>query len=194
MVTGARGPSEDRLAKIVVNNVSYNSVDEMPADVRQAYESAMGVLADKNGNGIPDILEGGMQPGVVNVRLKPSVNTQFVVDGKVYSSVEALPPEARQKYERAMAKAAQVMGDANRNGVPDILEGILSAGSVSGVAVNPAPGVQMDNQLPGSTPPIIADPARKSGWGWLPIVNIAVLVLLLALIAFGVLMVLPRLR
>ncbi len=182
------------MAKIVVNNVSYNSVDEMPADVRQAYESAMGVLADKNGNGIPDILEGGLRTGVVNLRLDPTVNTQFVVDGKVYSNVEALPPESRQKYERAMAKVAQVMGDANRDGEPDILEGILSAGSVSGVPTNPFPAAKIDNQVLGSTPPIIADPARKSGWGWLPIVNIAVLVLLLALIAFGVLMVLPRLR
>ena len=43
--------------KIVVNGREYASPDEMPADVRASYERAMATLADKNGNGIPDILE-----------------------------------------------------------------------------------------------------------------------------------------
>ena len=44
--------------KIVVGGKEYSSVDEMPPDVRQLYEKAMSMLADKDANGIPDILEG----------------------------------------------------------------------------------------------------------------------------------------
>ena len=43
--------------RIVFNGQQYSSVDEMPAGVRQAYEQAMGVLADSNRDGIPDLFE-----------------------------------------------------------------------------------------------------------------------------------------
>ncbi|HMP41587.1 MAG TPA: SHOCT domain-containing protein [Roseiflexaceae bacterium] len=42
---------------VVVNGQTYTSLDQMPPDVRQAYEQSMAVLADANQNGIPDILE-----------------------------------------------------------------------------------------------------------------------------------------
>jgi len=45
--------------KFTINGQTYNSIEEMPPQVRQAYEQAMSVLADRDGNGIPDILEGG---------------------------------------------------------------------------------------------------------------------------------------
>jgi hypothetical protein len=185
---------EDRVAKIVVNNISYNSIEEMPPDVRKAYEQALGVLGDKNQNGIPDILEGAMRSGTVNISTGSTVDTRFVVDGAVYSNVDALPPEARQKYDQAMAKAAQVMGDANHNGVPDILEGILPAGPASGPQTDPSPAMNNNNLVPGATPPIIGAPSRNSGLGWLLIANIAVLMMLIAIIAFGLLVLLPRLR
>ena len=38
----------------VINGVTYNSLEEMPESVRKEFEE---VLADKDGNGIPDILE-----------------------------------------------------------------------------------------------------------------------------------------
>lgn len=45
-------------AKYIVNGQSYNSLDEMPPDVRHAYEQAMSLLGDEDKDGIPDILEG----------------------------------------------------------------------------------------------------------------------------------------
>lgn len=45
-------------AKYNVNGQSYDSLEEMPPDVRHAYEQAMSLLGDEDKDGIPDILEG----------------------------------------------------------------------------------------------------------------------------------------
>jgi hypothetical protein len=182
------------VAKIVVNSVSYDSIEEMPPAVRQAYEQAMGVLADRNGNGMPDILEGATRIGNHDVRVASKIDTRIVVDGAVYSGVNELPPEARQKYERGMAKAAQVMGDANRNGVPDILEGMFPARAASAPRTDPIPVVKTDGPVRSSTPAIIADPPRNSSVELLPIVNIAIAILLIALVVFGMFVILPLFR
>ena len=42
----------------------------------------------------------------------------IVIDGTTYHSVEEMPPDIRQKYERAMKS----LGDANDNGIPDAFE------------------------------------------------------------------------
>jgi hypothetical protein len=49
---------------------------------------------------------------------------KIIVDGKEFNSLEGLPLEARAKYEAAMGKL-----DANRNGIPDFVEGRMSTGS-----------------------------------------------------------------
>ena len=127
--------------KIVIDGKTYNSVDEMPEDVRRSYEDAMrglnstppagidpmqalnNVFADANQNGMPDILEN--QQGMIG-----SGGMKFVVDGKTYNSLEELPPDARAKYEQAMGSM-----DKNRNGMPDFLEGMMN---VSNQTVPPA--------------------------------------------------------
>ncbi len=43
--------------KIIFNGKEYSSVDEMPPNVRQAYEQAMSAFADQNKNGMPDVFE-----------------------------------------------------------------------------------------------------------------------------------------
>lgn len=103
-----------------VDGKSYASLDEMPPDVRRAYEQAMGMLADNNQNGLPDVFEGLFNAG--NVPTVTGTSAQFVVDGKVYSSVDDLPPDARQKYEQALPRINQVLGDADQNGVADLFE------------------------------------------------------------------------
>ena len=45
--------------KIIANGTEYNSLDELPPDIRAKYEQAMGSL-DTNRNGVPDFLEGMM--------------------------------------------------------------------------------------------------------------------------------------
>ena len=43
---------------ITVNGQTYSSVDEMPPEVRRQYEQVMSLMADRNNDGVPDILEG----------------------------------------------------------------------------------------------------------------------------------------
>jgi hypothetical protein len=43
--------------KIVFNGREYASVDEMPPDVRKAYDEAMQLFADADHDGIPDIVQ-----------------------------------------------------------------------------------------------------------------------------------------
>jgi len=40
--------------QIIFNNKTYNSLEEMPANEREAYESMFKIFKDENGNGIPD--------------------------------------------------------------------------------------------------------------------------------------------
>jgi hypothetical protein len=83
---------------IIFNNKTYNSVDEMPAAERQAYEQVMSVFADADKDGIPDIFEGDLVNNIVN-----AATTTVFVNGQPVSSMETLPPEARAKLEQGMA-------------------------------------------------------------------------------------------
>ncbi|MBN2118333.1 MAG: hypothetical protein JW730_17300, partial [Anaerolineales bacterium] len=118
---------------IVIDGKSYHSVDEMPPDIRRQYDQArralgdahenpvpdafdvMNIFTDRDKNGVPDILEGRAAGDAMVSSLK------IIVDGKEYNDIENLPPEARARYEAAMGKL-----DANRNGIPDFLEGMTN--------------------------------------------------------------------
>jgi len=98
---------------IVIDGKTYNSVNEMPPDVRAKYEQAMAAMKDSNSNDFPNFVE-NTQPAVISNMMK------FIVDGKEYNSIEDLPPKARAKYEQAMGTL-----DKNNNGMPDFLEGMM---------------------------------------------------------------------
>ena len=80
------------------------------------------MLADNSKNGILDIFENTPEEGIFANTMK------IIVDGKEFNSIDDLPPEARAKYEQAIGAL-----DANRNGVPDFLEGMIK------VQPNPTP-------------------------------------------------------
>lgn len=102
------------MAKITFNGQEYDSPEAMPPEVRQLYQMMTSMLSDANQDGMPDIFAGVAGAAA----LTTFQSTQFIVDGKAYSSLDELPVEARQKYEQAMGRL-----DANRNGIPDLLEG-----------------------------------------------------------------------
>jgi hypothetical protein len=156
------------MPKIIFNGQEYDSPEAMPAEVRQLYEMAAGMLADRNQNGMPDIFEGVAEPAPNTV----VQTTQFIVDGKVYASLDQLPAEARQKYEQAMGRL-----DANRDGVPDLFES-----QSFGVAAQtpPTPAASPNNQPPQVQ--IIGDTSSLSA-RWL-IIALVVLALL-AVVAFA---------
>ncbi len=118
---------------IVIDGKTYNDVSEMPPDVRQKYEQAIRSLGDTNNNNIPDAFENlniladkdqnGVPDLVENlVAGQAAVSSmKIVIDGKEFNGIENLPPEAGARYEAAMRKL-----DANGNGIPDFVEGMIN--------------------------------------------------------------------
>jgi hypothetical protein len=158
--------------RIVIDGKVYNSVDEMPEDVRQQYEKAMSALKDQNGNKIPDAFENNNMLADNNRNGIPDIieNTpgapifanamKILVDGKEFNSLDDLPPEARLKYEKAMG-----MLDKNQNGIPDFVEGMMSAqqsaAPVSTAFESPAAPAISPTSMP-VTPTITPD--TSNGW------------------------------
>jgi hypothetical protein len=102
--------------KIIFNGKTYTSIESMPEEVRQAYQDTLAQFADADKNGIPDILERGGAGNVIAIQ-QSSIN----FNGREYKSVGEMPAIVRRLFEFAMSQA-----DANRNGIPDALEGALS--------------------------------------------------------------------
>lgn len=146
-------------SQFIINGKAYDSVDEMPPDVRASYEAMQNLFADGNQNGIPDVMEGVMQTGGT-VMQAPTI----VYEGKTYTNVNDLPPEARAKYEQAIANLA----DRNQNGIPDVLEGAAVAG--------PATVSTVTNVSPARTVP------NEQGQGLGPIIVLAIIAIGLAVI------------
>ena len=80
------------------NGKTYNSLEEMPADQRAAYEQVMAFMKDENNNGIPDMFEGD----AIQKMIKMSANTRVMVNGQEVLGLDALQPEVREKFDRAM--------------------------------------------------------------------------------------------
>jgi hypothetical protein len=80
------------------NGKTYNSLEEMPADQRAAYEQVMAFMKDENNNGIPDLFEGD----AIQKMIKLAANTHIVVNGQEVQGLEVLPSETREKYDKAM--------------------------------------------------------------------------------------------
>ena len=81
--------------KITINGRGYDGPEQMPADVRRLYEETWRRI-DKDGNGIPDVVEasGSPAPGV-------HIQNQIVINGRSFGSVEEIPPDLRKIFELA---------------------------------------------------------------------------------------------
>ena len=140
---------------IVIDGKTYKSVNEMPEDVRRNYESAMQSL-DKNQNGMPDAFEGtasisGSIANVINA-------TKIIVSGQTYEGVDQLPPEIRAKYEQALGAV-----DANKNGIPDFVEGMLGASNQTNTVATSFGTVSPPRSQPVPVAPTI-EPESSGGW------------------------------
>jgi len=94
-----RTSGDSSVAKITVNGVTYDSVEAMPPEVKRIYEQTMAnfpELADRDGDGIPDMVQGQ------GVSVRSVVRKKFIVNGTTYDDVKDLPAEARQAYETAL--------------------------------------------------------------------------------------------
>jgi len=102
--------------RITVNGVTYDSVEAMPAETRRLYEQALArlpKLADRDGNGVPDIVEGKGGP----LSIGTTVSRRFVLNGKTYDDPNAMPPDVRQLYEQAMKAVAAGGANVSRNDI-----------------------------------------------------------------------------
>ena len=82
----------------VVNGETYQSPEQMPPAVRRQYEQAISVLPDKDGDGIPDLLQGdlsglsGMQSAdsvADRLRQLDSLRNQGLITDQEYSQKRA---------------------------------------------------------------------------------------------------------
>jgi hypothetical protein len=173
------------MEKIVVNGKTYGSVDEMPPDIRKIYESTMGLLSDKNQNGIPDIFENNSENNIniQNISVQPGKAIIIGTDGKVYNNISELSPEAQEKYTHAMEKLGQVLADKNQNGIPDLMENIQAhTNDISVSKIYP----MIKNDLSASSQFIGSPlPKEQPSYRWLYLVIIA-LVLLFGIIILGI--------
>jgi hypothetical protein len=88
---------------ISFNGKTYNSLEEMPADQRAAYEQVMSFMKDENNNGIPDLFEGDVIQKMIGL-----ASTRVIVNGQEMQNIESMPPEARAKFDKAMQKLNQL--------------------------------------------------------------------------------------
>ena len=74
--------------RIIINGVEY----------RRTYEQIQQrMLADRDGDGVPDALAKGSS------FVTTEVTTRIVVNGVEYRSVDEMPPEVRRTYKQALA-------------------------------------------------------------------------------------------
>jgi hypothetical protein len=100
------------MPEIVYLGKKYHRLEDMPPEARQAYEQAMSLLADRDGNGMPDIFDAVHPQGSAEAPMEiettqttvGSVLTSIEINGQTYTSVQDMPPEVRQAYEQAMAQ------------------------------------------------------------------------------------------
>lgn len=81
---------------IIFNGKTYNDINDMPADERQAYDQMSSIFLDKDGNGIPDFMEGNIAMNVMNAS-----TSGFVINGKTYTSLDDMPEDTRNKMRSA---------------------------------------------------------------------------------------------
>ena len=91
------------MATINFNGKTYNSLEEMPVTERQAFEQLSAIFVDKNGNGIPDFLEGDLVQNVLT-----AITSSVHFDGQTYKDMNELPPEVRDKVQGAFRKLSKL--------------------------------------------------------------------------------------
>ena len=156
---------------IRVNGRVYGSVDEMPADVRQAYERA---LASMGATTAEKMASGSTQTKLVSkdggTTALTATKTTLRFNGQEYGSVDEMPATVRHLFEGVMATV-----DANGNGIPDVLE--TTAQGTSGSLLAP------NNMTAASVAGGIVRP--DSTRGWLVIAGVVVALWLLWSFSFG---------
>lgn len=79
--------------RIEINGVEYRSLDDVPDELRA---QVAGILADADGDGVPDIVQG---PDAA-LSVSSTREETFIVDGVAYSSIDEIPEPHRSTMAR----------------------------------------------------------------------------------------------
>lgn len=139
-------------SKFSINGQTYNSVDEMPEEARKLYESMLSRF-DKNHDGIPDVLQTGQRASLGDepatpLTTGPAQDVPVELSAafrKMQNRLDAMPPEARQIYEKVMSRV-----DKNQDGIPDSLQTgqQVSPGVEPAAPLTPGPVQDAPDELP----------------------------------------------
>ena len=139
--------------KFTINGKEYNSIEEMPAETREAFEKMMVSRVGSGLQAIPEALRAS-QPG------------KIVFNGIEYKSVDAMPQDVRQLYETALKAVETGAAPAASHGAR-LSIGIKRESGTSGAAYPP-----------GVRPPIKVE-ISFSPWSLIVCVIVGALVLVL---------------
>jgi hypothetical protein len=94
---------EFSMATIIFNGKTYNTPEEMSPTERATFEQLTDLFVDKNGNGIPDFLEGD---------IVKNVSTAYAnivsINGNMVSDMNELPEDVRAKVQTAFEKMSEL--------------------------------------------------------------------------------------
>jgi hypothetical protein len=96
-------------SKFIVNGKEYTFPEEMPDDVRQAYEKAR-----------------GSRFGALHAEGSTRFTSKITFNGQVYENPDAMPPDIRQTYDHVMKSVLK--GDVS----PELIAGRKANGASSG--------------------------------------------------------------
>jgi hypothetical protein len=102
--------------KFKINGKEYNSIEEMPDDVRETFKKAMASQADS-----------GHQTNPAAMR------TRIIFNGMEYESMDAMPQDVRQLYEKVL-RAAETGTASPEIDLADISSGMPREPSTLGTA------------------------------------------------------------
>jgi hypothetical protein len=139
--------------QIMVNGQQYDSWDAVPADIRQQLAAK---LPDADGNGVPDLFEGG---GLPLTSSSVITSTSFAVDGRTYDSVAALPPEVQALLRNLLPGAVAATPPP-----PPAAAAAATAPAPAQPAQAAAPLAEGEIMLNGVPTRITGEPAKKKHW------------------------------
>jgi len=82
--------------KYKINGKEYNSIEEMPSDIRKAFEKAM-----------------ASQAGSDHQINQATIQTKIIFNGTEYQNIDAMPQDVRQLYEKVLRAAETGTAPAN---------------------------------------------------------------------------------
>ena len=121
-------PNWTSRTQITIDGQTYGSVEEMPPDARRRYQDAMRQF-DRDGNGVPDVLEGA--PADPNVIASVTTSERIIVNGREYGSWNEVPPELRAVLRPGASKGS--LGSIHFTGGAMVV--LLIAAALIGAAI-----------------------------------------------------------